>query len=489
MGTEKILIVDDEEDWLDNCVRILRRGGYQLLTATNGAEAIQCVINEQPDLVLTDLRMTPGVGGIEVLKKVQQIDPDIVVILCTAYATYQTALESGREGAFDYLSKPLESSAQLQYAVERGLERRRLLRENRNLRQQLEDRYGFENIIGNSPAMEKVFDRVRKVAKSDASVLICGESGTGKELIARSLHINSLRANGPFVPLDCAALPHELLESELFGHEKGAFTGAHAAKPGLFETADTGTIFFDEIGEMPMVLQPKVLRVLQEKEFRRVGGRKQIQVNVRVLAATNRNLKREIEHGNFREDLYYRLNVILLELPPLRDRVGDVPLLAHHFLNRLQTTREKKVSQISEEAMRLLVRYRWPGNARELQNAIESAATFADGCQIQPSDLPASIREATSFSDGVSVSHDRSFATLKDKSEIGKPSVADADFSLSFKDAKEAVLESFEKEYLIRYLRQYHGNMSQTAAAAGIDRKTLYRLIRKHGIHTDFTIR
>jgi DNA-binding NtrC family response regulator len=368
---EKILIVDDEEDMLENCTRILRRSGYEIFTAIDGKQALELIANQGPDLVLTDWKM-PKKGGMEVLEAAKQIDSDIIVVMFTAYANYQMALESGKKGAFDYLPKPF-TAAQLLSVIERGLEQRRLATENRNLRQQLKKRYRFDNIIGNSDAILKVLETVKKVAKTDASVLITGESGTGKELIARSLHANSQRKSNPFVPVDCASLPEELLESELFGHEKGAFTSAHIMKRGLFEIADGGTLFLDEVGDLPLPLQSKLLRALQEREFRRVGSTKFLNVDVRVISATNKDLQREIDQGGFREELYYRLNVVLIHLPPLRERNGDVPLLAKDFLQKVMQSSTKSITGGAPAAMELLERYSWPGNVRELHNVIERA--------------------------------------------------------------------------------------------------------------------
>jgi DNA-binding NtrC family response regulator len=470
MKTEKILIVDDDADWLENCVRILGRDpNYRIMTATNRTKAIQAVKDNLPDLVLTDLRMPQEKDGIELLKSIRQMDPDITVILCTGFATYETALESGREGAFDYLSKPLESTLQLQNVVARGLSQRRLRLENRNMRQQLEDLYGLDNMIGSSPAMQDVFKLVRKVAKSDATVLIQGKSGTGKELIARSLHANSPRVKCPFVPVDCAALPSELLESELFGYEKGAFTGAHKTKIGLFEAADTGTLFMDEIGEMPTALQPKVLRALQERSFRRLGGGKEIQVDIRVVAATNRVLQQEVERGNFREDLYYRINVVLIQLPTLCERLEDVPLLAIHLLDQTQAAREGKVTGISEAAMNLLMSYQWPGNVRQLRNAIEYATALADEPAIQPNNLPDFVRDT---------SHQYTRA-IDMKTELRKFSV-DIDTSVPFKAAKDTLIKRFEQAYLDQLLDEHDGNISQAAIAADIDRKTIHRLVKNN---------
>ncbi|MBI3080328.1 MAG: sigma-54-dependent Fis family transcriptional regulator, partial [candidate division NC10 bacterium] len=328
----RILVVDDEPDMVETVARILTHLGHEPVTATEGGAAVELLERERPDLVLTDLRM-PGMDGLEVLKEVKRIDPEAPVVLFTAHATIQTAVEAIKAGAFDYITKPFTAD-QLQVVIERALTQRRLQEENRRLKEQLQESYRFENIIGRSLPMLRVFEVVKKVARSEANVLIVGESGTGKELVARSIHVNSARAAKPFIPVDCASLPENLLESELFGHEKGAFTGAHMARPGLFEYGNGGTVFLDEVGDLGGNLQAKLLRVLQERQIRRVGSNKFISVDVRVISATNRDLAEGVKRGNFREDLFYRLNVISIPLPPLRDRKGDIPLIAHHYFQK-----------------------------------------------------------------------------------------------------------------------------------------------------------
>ena len=332
MSAPRVLIVDDEPDMLENCSRILSRQGYACTTAGDGAAALAILERERPDLMLTDFKM-PGMDGLTLLRRAHELDPALPIIMITGFATIESAVAAVKEGAFDYLPKDF-SVDQLRVAVERALRHRGLQVENRNLRQQLQQALGLENIVGHSPAMTQVFELVKKAARSEANILILGESGTGKELIARAIHANSPRASQPFVPVDCASLPEQLLESELFGHEKGAFTGAVRTKPGLMETAHRGTLFLDEIAELPAPLQVKLLRVLQERQIRRVGGTALVDVDVRVVSATNRDLNEAIAKGQFREELFYRVNVIAIHLPPLRERAGDVRLLAHTFLKR-----------------------------------------------------------------------------------------------------------------------------------------------------------
>ena len=463
MTAQRVLVVDDEPDMVENCARILKRSGYQCLTATDPHRALVLVEAEHPDLLLTDLKM-PGMDGMELLRRARESDPALPVILITAFATIESAVTAIKDGAFDYLPKNF-SVDQLRVAVERGLRQRELQLENRNLRDQLQGALGFENLIGRSPAMTKIFELVRKAARSDANILVLGESGTGKELIARAIHANSPRATQAFVPVDCASLPEPLLESELFGHEKGAFTGAVKAKRGLMEVADRGTLFLDEIGELPLALQAKLLRVLQERQLRHVGGTVQIDVDVRVVSATNRDLREAVTKGQFREELYYRVNVIAIPLPPLRDRAGDLKLLAHAFLKRYGGVR---VTGFDDAALEVLDAYAWPGNVRELQNVVERACALADGDRITRSDLPDYLLQAGPA---------RPTAPAG-TSGSGLPTVGD----LPLKDAKEKWMQVLEVSYLRDLLERHGGNVSAAAKAAGIDRKTFHRLINKYQI-------
>ncbi len=458
MAKERILVIDDEEDMLENCSRILDRLGYEPLLEADGEKGVVRFEQDHPLVTLTDLRM-PGIDGLEVLRTIRRIDPEALVILFTAFATVETAVEAVKEGAFDYIPKPF-SADQLQLVIERALTQRRLLEENRRLREQLTETYRFENIVGRSRPMIQVYDLIKKVAASEANILIVGESGTGKELIARCIHANSPRAARAFVPVDCASLPEHLLESELFGHEKGAFTGAVATRRGLFEEADGGTIFLDEVGDIPLPLQAKLLRVLQERQVRRVGGNRFLDVDVRVISATHQNLGEMVHDGKFREDLYYRLDVISLPLPPLRERPGDVALLTYHFLRRYAAQSGKQVKGIAPETLELLEAYPWPGNVRELQNVIERGVVMAVGDMVSPAELPATLR-------------------LPQKA----PAAMVADH-LSLKDAKRQWVEGFEREYLITLLKKHQGNISQAAKTAGVDRKTIHRLLKRYRIET-----
>lgn len=382
---EKILIVDDERSMRDVLSIMLKRAGYAVSTATDGEEAIGMLGSEIFDLVITDLKM-PKVGGLEVLKAVKDASPDTVVLVITAFASTETAVEAMKRGAYDYVTKPFQVD-EVQLIIRNALERRRLTTENALLKREIATQASFTQIIGQSEAMQKVFEVVRKVADSKSNVLICGESGTGKELVARAIHYNSARARMPFVAVNCSALPEPLLESELFGHMKGSFTGAISNKEGLFETANGGTVFLDEIGDLTPAIQVKLLRVIQEREFRRVGGTRDVKVDVRIITATNKDLEKAVADGTFREDLYYRLDVIPIHLPPLRMRSGDIPLLVNHFLERFAQASGKPVLGVTPEAMRLLLNHEWKGNVRELENLIERLVAFSTGREITAEEL------------------------------------------------------------------------------------------------------
>jgi DNA-binding NtrC family response regulator len=464
MSAPRVLIVDDEPDMLDNCSRILSRQGYACSTAGDGAAALALVERDHPDVLLTDFKM-PGMDGLTLLRRAHEVDPALPVIMITGFATIESAVAAVKEGAFDYVPKDF-SVEQLRVAVERALRHRGLQVENRNLRQQLQQALGLDNIVGRSPAMAQVFELIKKAARSEANILILGESGTGKELVARAIHANSPRAAQPFVPVDCASLPEQLLESEMFGHEKGAFTGAVRSKPGLVETAHRGTLFLDEIAELPAALQVKLLRVLQERQIRRVGGTSLVDVDVRVVSATNRDLREAIAKGQFREELYYRVNVIAIRLPPLRDRQGDVRLLAHTFLKRFGGGR---VTAIEEGAEAALERYGWPGNVRELQNVMERACALADGHTITMRDLPDHVAQATAWTP----------AGPGPAAPAGGPPPGT---DLTLKAAKEQWLQVLEVSYLRDLLARHDGNVSSAAKAAGIDRKTFHRLINKYDL-------
>lgn len=461
--TEKLLIVDDEPELLKSCARLLQKSGAEIFTASDGREALQIVAAERPGVVLTDLRM-PGMDGMDLIGQCLALDKDTLVILFTAYGNVETAVQAVKNGAFDFITKPF-SADYLRISVGRALHQRSLLRRNRDLQGQLSRQYSFDHIIGKSPAMQKVFEFSRKIAATDSNILITGESGTGKELLARAIHLYSHRADQPFVPIDCASLPENLMESELFGHEKGAFTGALTYKQGLLESADGGTVFLDELGEIPLNLQAKLLRVLQERTFRRIGSTKERCVDIRILAATNRNLQELVQARAFRQDLYYRLNVIRVELPPLRERTGDVVLLAKAFVNELG--RPRGILGLSPQVEHLLELYPWPGNVRQLRNTIEWSVTVAAGKLVQVEDLPPEIIDSAfkAYPAG-------------DHSSLAGPSPAYAD--LPFSEAKQQAIDAFERHYLTQLMAGSNQLMGKAAVSAGIDRKTLYRLLKKH---------
>jgi two-component system, NtrC family, response regulator PilR len=386
----RILVVDDEPSMREMLRIVLRRDGYDVKLAANGTEAFAILQRERVDLLLSDIRM-PDVSGVEVLRAAKKANPDLVAFMMTAFASTDTAVEAMRLGAVDYFTKPFDMD-ELRLKVRRHLEAFRLKQENVLLKRVLNTTHEFCNIIGRSDAMLEMFKMVETIAKTSSTVLITGESGTGKDLVARAVHYNSLRREHPFVALNCGGLPETLLESELFGHMKGAFTGADTHKKGLVEVAERGTIFLDEIGEMSQTMQVKLLRVLQDRRFRRLGGTEEVQADIRVIAATNQDLQKMVAEGRFREDLYYRINVIQVHLPPLRERREDVPLLAEHFLAKYAKAAGRSVLGISNDAQELLSAYAWPGNVRELQNVIERIAVNSGSEPIQPEDLPPEIR-------------------------------------------------------------------------------------------------
>jgi two-component system response regulator AtoC len=455
----KVLIVDDERDMLTNCTRILRRCGYDCLTAETSEQALELVDTERPDVVLVDLRM-PGKSGIEIVKAIKMRHPDIEVVLMTAYATIETAVDAIKQGAFDYLPKPFTAD-QLQAAIQRTLRQQRVILNTQRLKGELSARMHVGDMIGKSEAMVALRDNIRKISCTAATVLITGESGTGKELVARSLHRLSRRSALPFVPVDCAALPESLLESELFGHEKGAFTGASISRLGLFELAHTGTIFLDEVAELPLPLQAKLLRVLEARQLRRIGGRQLISVDVRLIAATNRDLARAMEAGTFREDLFYRLNVIPIHVPPLRQRHGDIPLLAMHFLLKTSPGNHSKPKGFSSEAMAFLEQYAWPGNVRELKNTVERARALANREFIQPEDLPAEVRQ-------------------------GGGEVLDRWPPMpSFKAAKQEIVTEFEERSLRELMERTGWNIAQAARQSGVHRKTIERKLKRYNLRRE----
>lgn len=472
-NNRRILIVDDEPELALGLKLYLRRHGYDVETVTSAESALERLKNQSFEMVVTDL-MLPGKSGLELLSQVREQWPSTFVVLITGFATVETAVQAIRQGAFDYISKPF-TPQQLEVVVNRVFQHKALSDENQSLRAQIQDKLAFASLVGQSEAMKRVQAVVSRVATSDASVLIIGESGTGKELIARAVHACSRRAEKPFVPVDCAALPHSLMESELFGYEKGAFTGATSARAGLLEAAHGGTFFMDELGELELSMQVKLLRVLQERQFRRVGGSKITQVDVRFVAATNRDLEKEVKAGRFREDLYHRLNVVQVRLPPLRERLGDIPLLAYHFLQIHAARMSRESPRLSPEAIQALEAYHWPGNVRELQNAIEYAVSMADGSVIGIIDLPHTLQAAVANLPRTPAPE------LEPAGPYRSPqgTVLEVRHELPYKQAKRLWLEAFEREYFQELLRRHDYNVSHAAKAAEIDRKSIQRIMKR----------
>ncbi len=388
--TPSILVVDDDRSNLDSIERVFAREGYRVRTAADGLAALELIRAERPDVLVSDLMM-PGLDGASLLRTVKAMAPEVEVVLMTAYGTVETAVAAMKDGAYDFITKPLKRHSVLR-SVRKALEKRALVQENQELRTKLAELSAPAGMIGQSRIFRATLDTVRQAAASHATVLITGESGTGKELVARALHELSPRHAGPFIPVNCAALPEGILESELFGYERGAFTGANSRKEGRFDRADKGTLLLDEVAEMSPSVQAKLLRVVQQGEFERLGGVAPVKVDVRLIAATNRDLVSEVRAGRFREDLYYRLNVVAIPLPPLRDRPEDIPLLADHFLHRFSRRNEKPLSGMTAEALAAMSAYSWPGNVRELENTIERAVVLGRGSQLTLDDLPESIR-------------------------------------------------------------------------------------------------
>ncbi len=438
----KILIVDDEavireslHDWLSDV-------GYEVFTVESGPQALEILEKEKVGIVIADL-VIPAMDGIELMKRAKEIVPNVEVIIITAYGSIPTATAAMREGAYDYIEKPF-CPERVELLIEKLIERQGLIEENLSLHQRLEERYLFENLIAKSPKMQKIIELIKVVAKSNATVLITGESGTGKELVARAIHSQSHRKDKPFVAVSCAALPESLLESELFGHEKGSFTGAYAQKKGKFEIVNKGTLFLDEIGEMSANIQVHLLRVLEEKEFTRVGSNELIKVDVRVVSATSKDMKKAVASRQFREDLYYRLNVVIIELPPLREKKEDIPLLAQHFLEKFAVENQKEITGFSPDATDFLLKCEWTGNVRELENAIERAVILAKNSYIEVADLP----------------QENSLLTCSAPSRKS--------------------LGEVEKYHIMNILNETGANYSQAAKILGISRMTLYNKIRAY---------
>ncbi len=449
----QILIVDDDESIRRMLAAVLAREGYQTATARDGEEGLALFRSASPDIVLMDIRM-PGLSGIEAMREMLALRPGATVILMTAYADLDTAVQAIKNGVFDFVIKPFDL-AEIGLLVNRAYEMREMRREIRSLQHELSEVYRFDRIITNDPAMLALCDSVSRIASSNASVVIHGESGVGKELLAASLHYNSARAQHPFVKVNCGAIPEGLLESEFFGHEKGAFTGAVTRRTGRFEHADGGTLFLDEIGELPLALQVKLLRVIQDREFERVGGEKTLKVDVRLVAATNRDLEAMVADGSFRQDLYYRLNVVSLAVPPLRQRPADIALLASHFLRKFTAEHRRDIDDFDDHALAVMQRYSWPGNVRELSNAVERAVVMSSGNMIFAEDLPLSVLEATRQTAGGEAAP----KTLK------------------------VQVRGFEARVIQQALERNQGNRSRTANELGISRRAL--LYKLHELDLD----
>lgn len=456
MRNEKILLIDDSLEILERLSEFLIAEGFEVDTASDGDLAVQKIENKFYDIILTDLKM-PGTDGIGVLKYVIDHSPESICIILTGFGTIRNAVEAIKMGAFDYLTKPVKME-EILLTLQRALEYRNLKRENFRLRSQLKKKYQFKNIIGDSPPMQKIFEIIEKVADTDSTILIHGESGTGKELIAKAIHYNSYRREGPFIPVNCAAIPSGLLESELFGHEKGAFTHAVRTRIGRFELANGGTLFLDEIGDMDIQMQSKLLRVLQEREFERIGGVKPIKVDIRVIAATHQDLKAAVKEKKFREDLYYRLNVIPIEVPSLRERKTDIPLLVNHFISHFSKIKKKEVKGITEEALKKLMDYEWPGNVRELENMIERMVILTNHKTLMIEDIPEKIFSSVS------------------KEAYGDFEIPPEGISL------EKAISEYEKQLILNALNKTGWVKNKAAQLLNIKRTTLIEKIKRQNL-------
>lgn len=453
-----VLIVDDEKGMRHILKRLLTDEGYQVETAESGEDALGLLERIPFDAAMVDVRM-PGMDGLEVLDRIRERDPDVSVVMMTAFGAIETAVSAMKRGAYEYITKPFNNDEVL-HIIHNAAERKRLLDRNRYLSSILDDRQQMGGLIGQSRPMRALYSLIEKVAPTDSTVLILGESGAGKELVARALHQYSERKDGNFVAINCGALPRELIESELFGHEKGAFSGAHQSKVGLFESADRGTLFLDEIGDLPIELQVKILRVLEQKEVRRIGSVTSKSVDVRVIAATNKDLKRDAQNGNFREDLFYRLSIFDIQMPPLREREGDTPLLVEHFVARFNQKMNRSVEGVAPDAMRILLQYNWPGNVRELENVIQRCMILRESGLIEATDLPESLSKVDRVANASAPS------ALLDPNQ------------LSFAKAREA----FERCYLDKLMEINDGNVTKSAIMAGVSRRHMQDLVKKHNL-------
>ncbi len=462
MAPANILVVDDEITACKSCRDILSREKHAVKFATSAKDALKLLDEKSFDLVLTDLKM-PEMDGIELLEEIRKKDSNMPVIVITGFATVETAVDAMRKGAYDYIAKPF-TPAELRIAVEQTLEKAGLLKQIHYLRQTQRDKHELEHVVGVSPAIRGIYELVDKVAPSDTTVMLYGESGTGKEVIARAIHYNSHRSEKQFIAVDCATLAKGLLESELFGHAKGSFTGAVVSKQGLLEIADGGTLFLDEIANVSLDVQGKLLRVLEQREFRRVGGTENKKVDVRIIAATNKDLKDMVRHGAFRQDLFYRLNVFPIHLPPLRDRREDIPILATHFLKEFGAILRKDIQGFSREAMEYLTRYNWPGNVRELKNVVERIMIMSEDELVLPGDLPA---------------YGAGSEELAGKESVPKTA---EQLKQAKKDLRKKVTSEIEKRFLLEALERNGWNISNSAKETGMDRRNFQNLMRRHGL-------
>ncbi|TVQ78145.1 MAG: sigma-54-dependent Fis family transcriptional regulator [Bradymonadales bacterium] len=457
----RILVVDDELSVREFFEILLKKEGYEVFCSSDGAEALRMIRDEHFDLLITDLQMKE-VDGMTLLKEAKRMHADLPVMMITAFATTDTAVEAMKHGAFDYLSKPFKID-EIKISIEKALEAKRLTEENQNLKSELREKYQFKNLLGESEPMHRLYDLIRKTSATKTNVLIYGESGTGKELVAKAIHFNSDRKDRAFVTVNCGAIPENLIESELFGHVKGAFTGAVSNKQGLFEAAHKGTIFLDEIGELPLQMQVKLLRAIQERAFLRVGGTETAHVDVRLIAATNRDLSDEVKKGAFREDLFYRLNVIQLKLPPLRHRKADIPLLANHFLDKYSKETGKKVQKLSPKALEKLMEYDFYGNVRELENIIERSVALETSEEIQVQSLPGNVLHPQPQREELS------FDSARDQIETGSV-------------ALDSLMDSFERDLLLRALERTRGSRTRAAKLLGISTRSIRYRLKKHRI-------
>ncbi|MCX7590038.1 MAG: sigma-54 dependent transcriptional regulator [Kiritimatiellae bacterium] len=453
-----VLVVDDDKNTRDGLEKALCEK-YEVVLASSGEAALDILREKHVDILLSDMRM-PGLDGITLVQRTLAHDPTIICIVLTAYGTVETAVEAMKRGAYDFLMKPVNLD-HLELLLQRALEQREMASENIRLRKQLDDRYGLENIVGSSPAMKRVFETVRQAAPTDATILLLGESGTGKELVAQAIHRLSNRAKGPFIAVHCAALAPNLLESELFGHEKGAFTGAIARRRGRFELADGGTLFLDEVSEIDPAIQVKLLRVLEERKFERVGGDETIETDIRLIAASNRDLKALVEEGRFRQDLYFRLDVVTITLPPLRERLEDVPLLCDYFLREFAEKNNRPIEGITSDALNILSAYHWPGNVRELRNTIEKMVVLSRGGKLTARDVPVAIKEAVKGR-GVMVTRG---------AHIQEPT--------------GETLADVEKRLILSTLKRVGGSRTVAARELGISRRTLHRKLKQYQAELD----